>query len=137
MTLNKQWNWRSCTKLALNASWTHGLIAHLVRASERNSVVVDSSFTQANFLYSYFKESFSGELGFILCKAEQPLQGMELQKKRCKRIKACRKSLLKEPTVNGCLLILDLKPSRLYVKGKHLIGREFQSVAVWGKKLWT
>ena len=34
------------------------------------------------------------------------------------------KSLQTEPTVNNCLLILDLKPSRSYIKGKHSIGRE-------------
>ena len=50
LTLNKRWNWSSCTKLALSASWTHGLIAQSVRASERNSVVVDSNPTQASFL---------------------------------------------------------------------------------------
>ena len=36
-------------KLALSESWIHGLIAQLVRASERNSVVVGSNPTQANF----------------------------------------------------------------------------------------
>ena len=46
----KIWNWSSCTKLALRASWTHGLIAQSVRASERNSVVVGSNPTEANFL---------------------------------------------------------------------------------------
>ena len=46
-------------------------------------------------------------------------------------------SLYKEPTVNRCLLILDLKPFRLKVKGKHSIGREFQSLAVHEKKLLT
>ena len=29
----KRWNWSSCTKLALSASWTHGLIAQSFRAS--------------------------------------------------------------------------------------------------------
>ena len=42
--------WSSCTKLALSGSWTHGLIAQSVRASARNSVVVGSNPTQANFL---------------------------------------------------------------------------------------
>ena len=46
----KRWNWSSCTKLALRESWTHGLIAQSVRASERNLVVMVSSSTQANFL---------------------------------------------------------------------------------------
>ena len=50
VTLNKRWNWSSCTKLALSASWTHGLIAQSVRASEWNSMVVGSNPTQANFL---------------------------------------------------------------------------------------
>ena len=45
----KRGNLRSCTKLALRASWTHGLIAQLLRASERNSVVGSSNLTQANF----------------------------------------------------------------------------------------
>ena len=48
--MNKRWNWNSCNKLALSASWTHGLIAHSVIASGRNSVVVDSNPTQFNFL---------------------------------------------------------------------------------------
>ena len=38
----------SCTKLALSASWTQGLIAQSVRASERNSVVVYI------FIYLYY-----------------------------------------------------------------------------------
>ena len=74
-------------------------------------------------------------MGFTPCKAEQPLQGMELQKKKHEKIVAYRKSLEKEPTVNKCLLILDLKPSTLYVKGKYSIGREFKSLALRGKKL--
>ena len=52
------------------------------------------------------------KLGFTPCKAEEPLQDMELQKNKHKKIKAWRKSLQKETTVNGCLLILNLKPFR-------------------------
>ena len=59
-TLSKQWNWSSCTKLALSASWTRGLIAQSVRASERNSVVVVQIPLRPT-LYSYFKESFGDE----------------------------------------------------------------------------
>ena len=47
LTLNKRWNWSSCTKLVLSVSWTHG---QSVKAPERNSVVVGSSPTLANFL---------------------------------------------------------------------------------------
>ena len=42
LTLSKRWNWSSCTKFTLSASWTHGVIAQLVRASEGNSVVLNS-----------------------------------------------------------------------------------------------
>ena len=40
LTLKKRRNCSSCTKLTLSASWTNGLIVQLVRAFERNSVVV-------------------------------------------------------------------------------------------------
>ena len=59
------------------------------------------------------------------------------KKKKYKKIKAYGKSLDKEPAVNRCLLILDLKPFRLQVKGKHSIGIEFQSLAEREKKLLT
>ena len=74
---------------------------------------------------------------FTPCKAEQPLRSMKFQKMKHKKIKSYGKSVYKEPTVKRCLLILDLKPFRSYVKGKHSIGREFQSLAVRGKKLLT
>ena len=60
--------------------------------------------------------NFSGwlekKLGFTQCKAEQSLKDMELQEKKYTKIKAYRKSVSKEPTVKGCLLILHLKPFR-------------------------
>ena len=59
------------------------------------------------------------------------------KKKKHKKIKAYTKSLQKEPTVNMCLLILDLKSFGSQVKGKYSIGRKFQSLAVQGKKLLT
>ena len=59
------------------------------------------------------------------------------KKRSTKRITGYRKSVSKEPTVKRCLLILNLKPLRSYVKGQHSIGREFQSLAVQGKKLLT
>ena len=57
-----------------------------------------------------------------------------LQKKEHKKIKAYRKSVYKEATAKRCLSILDLKPFGSLVKGKHSIGREFQSPAVQGNK---
>ena len=41
------------------------------------------------------------------------------EKKKYRKIKAYRKSVSKEPTDKRCLLILDLKPFRSYIKGKH------------------
>ena len=49
----KKLNWSSYKKLALRASWTHGLIAQPVRASERNSVIVGSISTEAHYIYIY------------------------------------------------------------------------------------
>ena len=65
------------------------------------------------------------------------MQGLSYSKKKLKKIKVYKQSLQKEPTVYRSLLILDLKLLRLYVKGKHSKGREFQSLAVRGKKLLT
>ena len=59
------------------------------------------------------------------------------KKKKHKKIKAYRKSIYKEPKVKRCLLILDLKPLKPKVKGKHSVGREFQRLAVRGKKRFT
>ena len=46
----KRWNWSNCTKMTLSSSWAPGRIAQSIRASERNSLVVGSNPTQANFL---------------------------------------------------------------------------------------
>ena len=73
------------------------------------------------------------KFGFTPCKTEQPLRGVELQEKKHKK----DYRIQKKPTVERCLLILDLKPLRSQVKGKHSIGRAFQSLVVQGKKLLT
>ena len=74
---------------------------------------------------------------FTPCKAEQPLPGIELQEKEAQKIyTAYRKYIWKESAVNKCL-ILDIKPFRSYIKAKHSMGREFQSVAVQQEKLLT
>ena len=53
------------------------------------------------------------------------------RRKKQKKIKPYRKSVYKKK----CLLILDVKTFGSEVKGKHSIGREFQSPAVRVKKL--
>ena len=50
LTLSIQWNYSSYATLLVSASGTIGLIAHVVRAAERNSVFLGSNPTQANFL---------------------------------------------------------------------------------------
>ena len=57
------------------------------------------------------------------------------KKKKHKKVKAYKKSVQKELEFKRCLLILDLKPLRSYIKGNHSTGTEFQSLAVQGKKL--
>ena len=70
-------------------------------------------------------------------KLKSHYKAQSYKKKKDKKIKAYRKYAKKEPRVKRCLLILDLKPFRSYIKGKHFIGREFQSLAVRRKKLLT
>ena len=65
------------------------------------------------------------------------MQAQAATTRQHKEIKAYKKSVQKEPGVKRCLLILDLKPFRSKFKEKHSIGREFQSLAVEGRKLLT
>ena len=55
---------------------------------------------------------------------------MQLQQKEDKKIKACSKSVQKEPTGKIYLLTVDLKPLGPYIKGKHSTGREIQGSSV-------
>ena len=61
--------------------------------------------------------------------------------KKHQKVKTYMKSVQNEPTVNRYLLILDLKPLRSQVRRKqsirNSIGREFQSLAMRGKKPLT
>ena len=45
--------------------------------------------------------------------------------------------LFRKTIKKKCLLILDLKPLRSLVKGKHYAAKEFESLNVRGKKLLT
>ena len=44
---------------------------------------------------------YEKKLGFTICKAEQPLQGMELQEKQAQKIKAYRNLLQKNLQLKG------------------------------------
>ena len=57
---------------------------------------------------------FSWEL-FFLQDWNNHYEAWNYMKKKHKKIKACRKSIKKKPTVKRCLLILDLKPIRLWL----------------------
>ena len=62
--------------------------------------------------------------GFTSCKAEQPLQGMELQEKEAQKDQNIQEMYSERTYSYRCLLILDdLKLFRLKGKGKHSIGR--------------
>ena len=64
-TLNKRWNWSSCTKLALTASWTHGLIFWIpYRRSIRLSYQTMSS-TRTLYSCSNFISLFSVHVSFL------------------------------------------------------------------------
>ena len=60
-------------------------------------------------------------MGFTPCKAKQ---GWDSKKKKHKKIRAYRKYLWKEPTLNRCLLILDLKPFRFYISQRKAFYRQ-------------
>ena len=59
--------------------------------------------------------------GFFPWNAEQPVQGMEIQRKSIQE---------KTPADKRYLLILDLNLLTSYVKGKHSMSRKCQSLAV-------
>ena len=56
----------------------------------------DFSFTYLIFINIYIKK-----LELTSCRFEQPLQGMELQKKKHKNVKTYKKSVQKESTVKN------------------------------------
>ena len=64
------------------------------------------------------------KLRFTPCKGEQPPQGMEFQDLAYSIQEIC---LERSYSQKRYLLILDLKPLRSYIRGKHSIGRDFQS----------
>ena len=78
------------------------------------------SFLNLNFILFSFSYDFSMFFPFFLTweSLHERLKWWSYKKKEHKIIKAYWKSLYKEPTVNRCLLILDLKPLRSQVKRK-------------------
>ena len=98
---------------------------------QRGNVIISTSFENIKLNILTRQRLVSTERSYILkhvriflsmyfcfnwdsfhARLKQPLQGMELQEKKHKKIKAYRKSVKKETTVKRCLLILDLKPFR-------------------------
>ena len=75
---------------------------------------INSIFTKGFPIHNQQKpsitETFFFSLGFIPCKVEQPIRGMELPEKEAEKDQSIQKI------------------------GKHSIDREFQSLAVQGKK---
>ena len=72
------------------------------------------------FLTSFF---FDFDWGSFHARLSSHYKAWSCKKKKHKKIKGHRKSLWKEPTVNKCPLILNLKPFRSWLKGTHSVGR--------------
>ena len=70
-------------------------------------------------------------MDFTPCKAEQPLQGMELQEKQEKKDQKIHESRLKRAPPSL------LNPFKSLIKRKYSADKEFQSLAVPEKKLLT
>lgn len=90
-----------------------------------------TSFCIHGFQFAYFFK-----LGFILCKAEQPLGDMGLQEKEENNEKNIRK-IFRKRSKKKMPITLHFKLFRSDVKGKHSVGRDFQSLAARRKKLLT
>ena len=112
----------------LNSDIYFQVASKLSRCS-RNSFSSLSRIMNQNY---FFKK-----LVFTPCKLNSHYKAWTYKKKEHKKIKAYRKSLYEKPTVSKCLLILHLKTLRSQVKQKYSIAREFQGLAVRGKKLLT
>ena len=106
-------------------------IPSLIPFSTINTILM--LVNNSNFTSHFFKTGIPSMQGWTATTWDMELQ----KKKKHKTITAYRKFALKEPTVKRCLLILDIKPLRSQVKGKHSISRKFQNLAVRGKKLLT
>ena len=71
------------------------------------------------------------------CKAEQPLRGMELQEKKHKKDYNIQKICLERTFSQNMSVNSDLKATKIIGQRKAFYSREFQSLAVRGKKLLT
>ena len=114
-------------------------IFHVHLIQKKNKVTIFAIVTQYN-IQTYISVLFF--CFFFNCdslhsRLNSHYEAWSYKKKKHIKIKTYRKSVWKEPTVKRCLLILDLKPLKSLVKGKHSIGREFQNLPVRGKKLLT
>ena len=94
------------------------------------------SLSYLSLSWLHFKHFFKNYY-LLHAKLDSHYEAWSYKKKKHKKVKANQKSAQKEPTVRRFLLILNLKPLRSQVKGKHSVGRQFQSLAVRGKKLFT
>ena len=108
---------------------------HLFQSLFFNRVAVLQPATLFFLFFHYYYYFFNWDS--LHAKLNSHYVAWSYKKKKHKKITAYKKYVQKEPTVKRRLLILDLKPLRSQVKGKHSIGREFQSLAVRGKKRFT
>ena len=121
-----------------NCISTHQNTCRLIKLSKKIHVLIDFIYPVP---YNFLKMStILSTVCFSVCFSNWDLVNAKLKgcyeagrqnKKKRKRLKAYSKANQKEAAIKRCLLILD---HLTQVKGKHSIGREFQSLAVQGKK---
>ena len=95
----------------------------------RQDFLIENSSANMEFLENKNREitarehllSFFFNWDFLHPRLNSHFKAWTYKKKRHKKIKAYRKFLQKEPTVNRCLLILNLKDTYLYHRSKESI----------------
>ena len=112
---------------------THLLKVCILRTSDKISSKVNHTYAHENGFFFFFFFDWDS----LQTRLNSHYEAWSYKKRRRQKNTRYRKSIQKEPTVKRCLLILNLKPLRSQVKRKHSIGREFQSLAMRGKKLLT
>ena len=112
----------------------HQNITDYLSYTNTNTFFLISTDKKRNIFHNIFS-TFCFNCDSLHARLNSHYEAWSYKKKKHKKITAYRKSVQKESTVKRCLIILDLKPLRSQVKGKNSLGREFQGLAVQGKKL--
>ena len=110
------------------------LLIQLILSFQNQQSLGNGMIQSLGFLYFIFLTFFLFNWDSLHARLNSHYETWSYKKKKHKKITAYRKSVQKEPTVKRCLLILDLKPLRSQIKGKHSIGRKFQTESSCARK---